>query len=282
MRFTVISLLSLLHFVVFGQQEERISDQSDFDAALDVYYDEEYDSALALFQSFVVKNPRSPLVSRAKYNIGYIFRELDRDEESIPVFEELLQSDYDEKERFGGLMEQYALYKHRSASHLAEIYLDKGDYEKAAKYIRLFDKKYKYKHFGGNERMANEIYTAISYARLYDGQGNSEKAIKQLLPYLFDDGLASNSHLLDILNGILVKEYDDTELKMLVESAKSSLVVKDDDKAFIDFLGTRIKVSDYQLFDLSNPEMQENLELAGVTKWRKVLDTHPIFKRYLH
>ncbi len=66
-------------------------------------------------------------------------------------------------------MEQYALYKNNSAFHLAEICLILQDYDKSAKYIKLFDKKHKYKHFDGKEMMANEIYTAKSYARLYNG-----------------------------------------------------------------------------------------------------------------
>lgn len=54
----------------------------------------------------------------------------------------------------------------------------------------MFDKKYKYTHFCGNELMANEIYTATAYARLYHGYGRSRKAISYLLPHLFYNGYA--------------------------------------------------------------------------------------------
>jgi predicted Zn-dependent protease len=277
----MILVFFLSYYFVSGQESAKKPDQIAFDEVLEVYYDEEYDSALNLFKSFLVDFPNSTLAPRSKYNIGYILVELGRDDESIPVFEELLESNYDDKETFGGLMEQYTLYKHRSASLLADIYLNTAEYEKASKYIRLFDKKYRYQHFGGNEMMAHEIYTAKSYARLYNGQGKPEKAISKLLPYIFDNGLASSLSLLDLLSGILEQKYSDEEMKEYVNKARASLIIKNEDTALIKLLGTKIEVFDYQLFALNNPEYKANLELKGVEKWHKVLNTNPIFERYI-
>ena len=269
--------LSFISFFAFSQDGESTVDQLAFDQILETYYDEEYDSTLILCQNFLNNHTESTLIPRVKYNIGYILREIGRDEESIPIFEELLASNYNDKERFGGLMEQYALFKHRSASHLADIYLKIEDYEQARKYIRLFDKKYKYRHFGGNEMMAHEIYTA----RLYNGQGKPDKAIKKLLPYIFDNRLASNSSLLELLDKLLNDRYSTEELQNLVAQAKSSLTVSNKDKAYIKFLNTKIEVLDYQLFALGNIEFEENRKLVGREKWDKVFNTNQLFSKYV-
>uniref|UniRef100_UPI0040487981 hypothetical protein n=1 Tax=Roseivirga sp. TaxID=1964215 RepID=UPI0040487981 len=70
-----------------------------FDKAFEMYYDEEYDSALLMYEEFMRDYPASPLIPRAKYNTAYILRELERDIESIPIFEEILISNYNDNER---------------------------------------------------------------------------------------------------------------------------------------------------------------------------------------
>ena len=177
-------------------------------------------------------------------------------------------------------MEQYALFKHRSASHLADIYLDKGNYDKAKKYIRLFDKKYKYSHFGGNELRAYEIYAAMQYARLFHGQDQTDKAIKNLLPHMFYDGIANNESLVDLLDSLLNQRYTSQELGKLFKQAKSTLIIESEDKAWIRLINTKIEVFDYSLFDLHNTEFKENMKLSNKEKWDKAVETHKLFKQY--
>ena len=275
-----VIILSFTSLFVFGQ-EGKTDDQLAFDEMLQAYYDQDYDSALTLCQNFLSNHAESALVPRIKYNIGYILRETGHDKKSIPIFEELLASNYNEKERFGGLMEQYALYKHRSASNLADIYLDLGDYQLAQKYIRLFDKKYQYQHFGGNEMMAHEIYTARQYARLYHGQGKTDKAIRELIPYIFENGLASNKSLLTLLDKFLNERYSKEELHQLFVQARSTLTIKTEDKASIKLLGVRIEFLDFELFAMGNIDFNENLKLVGQEKWDKVFTTNTLFSKYL-
>ena len=178
-------------------------------------------------------------------------------------------------------MEQYALYKHRSASRLADIYLNQEYYEKARKYIRLFDKKYKYKHFGGNEMMAHEIYTARQYARLYHGEGKTAKAINKLLPYLFYNGLASNSKLLKLLDTLLRQQYTEAEIRQLVLQAKESMQIRKEDEVYIRFLGSKVRVWSYHLFVFNSRDFEENMRLEGRAKWIKAFNSHELFSRYL-
>ncbi len=281
MKAGIFALLIFCFFKSFSQDTEKALDQIAFDKAIEFYYTEEPDSAISAFRKFLTDNPDSPLAPKAKYNIAYILREKGRDEEAISVFEDILTSKYNEKDKFGGLMEQYALYKHRSASNLADIYLDKRDYEKAKKYIRLFDKKYKYKHFCGNEMKANQFHTAMAYARLYDGKGNNEKAIKQLLPYIFDGALADNEALLALLGSLLEKAYTEQELRQMVKKAKSTLKINNKGLARITFFETKINVYDDQLFAIDNMDLEENMKLKGMEKWVKVVDTNPLFQKYI-
>ncbi len=65
-----------------------------------MYYEEEYDSAHVMFKEFVNDYPTSSLLPRVKYNIGYILKQVARDEESIPIFEKLLACNYNDKKRF--------------------------------------------------------------------------------------------------------------------------------------------------------------------------------------
>lgn len=281
MKYLILTILVFVGLTSFGQQVELRPDQTAFENALDVYYDEELDSALDLFNRFLIDYPNSDLTPRAEYNMAYILRECQRDLDAIPVFKKIIDSNYYEYEPAGGLMEEYALYKHRSAFFLADIYLNQRDYDKAKTYIRLFDKKYKYNHFCGNEMMANEINTSRQYARLYHGQGKTNKAIKKLLPYLFYDGLASNDQAIELLDELLNYKYSKGEIERSIKQAISSLVINSDDKALIEFLDTKIQVKDEQLFALGNLDFMENLELEGIEKWNKVLNTHPLFSKYL-
>ncbi len=83
----------------------------------------------------------------------------------------------------------------------------------------------------------------------------------------------SNLSLLELLSEILEEQYPNEELTIQVKKARTSLVIKDESIAFIEYLRTKIEVYDYQLFTF------DNLELKGVEKWHKVFDTHVRFKK---
>lgn len=282
MKYFALSLLLVCTSLAgFTRQEKETPDQIAFEEALDFYYEEEYDSALVYFEGFLQHFPNSSLIPKAKFNIGYMLMERQRREEAIPVFEYLLAANYNEKDPAGGLMEEYALYKHWSAKHLAGIYLDRNDYQKAAIYIRLFDKKYPYQHFCGNEQSANSIKTAYFYARLYEGQGKRKKAIDELLPYIFYDGMASNEYAVAYLQTLLQKEYSREQLKQLALQAKASLKISRSGTATIQYLEKKVPVYEYALLDYSKPISVETLTLSGEALYGAVIDNHQLFKDYI-
>lgn len=268
-------------FLATSQEKERTQDEISFDSAMDYFEKEDNETSLASFNSFLTQYPDSRLKPRAKFNIGVLLRKLGRNDEAIPIFSEILDSDYDEKEAYGGIMEQYALYKNRSSKELAEIYFEKKDYKKVSHYIYLFDKKYKYHHFCGNEIRADKIYIAESYAKLFLGQNKPQKAIDKLLPYVFYDGVASNSGALEILEESLKMKYSETEIKELIAQTVKSLNMQNDYDATITFLGKKLKVYEEQLYDRSNPMLAADLELKGNEKFNRIFAIHPLFSKYL-
>ena len=280
MRHTILIVVLIAYTQsAFSQANEKSEDELRFDEIFEVYYEQEYDSALVLFNQFIIEFPNSNLYPRAKYNIGYIYRELGNYDLAIGIFKDIINSNYNDQERFGGLMEQYTLYKHRSSKHLAEIYLDRNEYQAAIKYIRMFDKRYRYKHFCGNELYANEIYTASSYGRYYYGIGKPEKAIKRLSQYLFENGLASNVYLVKLLDKILKEKYTSDELDRLLSESKATLTLHKKRGAYIEFFGSKVYVDDYSLYAFSNPDFEENIELSGIEIYNKVIETNPIFNK---
>jgi hypothetical protein len=278
--FIKILLQCLIVTISYGQNDEKTEGQILFDDILEFYYGKDYDSALLLSHDFLVSQQNSDLLPRVKYNMGYMYLEIGDEVNSIMIFEEILNSKFNDEEDFGGLMEQYALYKHRSAKNLAEIYLNRKDYANAIKYIRLFDKKYKYKHFCGNELSANKIFTSYSYARYFNGVGENEKALKVLIPHLFYNGLANNDYLVELLEQVLEESYSKEELTHQIEASKQSLMIDRKGRAFIDFCGYRIRVYAESLFSLGNPDFEKNLDLSQTQLFNKAVETHLLFVKY--
>jgi len=269
-----------------GQKKERTEEQKLFDKAIELHEDEELDSALIAFRQFRTQYPNSELSPRVHYNIGYILNEQGKRDEAKIVFKEVLASNYNEKDPRGrGLMgPQYALYKHFSCEQLADIYITEKNYVEAEKYVRLFDKKYPYEHFCGNELTAYQIFKSRSYAKVYDGQGKTDEAIKQLVPHVFYTGLADNDELIKDLILLLDKRYKTEEIKDELIKSKSTLKITDSKKrgetATIELYGFKVNVNENGLYDFNNTDFEINSKLEGQDKYLKVIRTNELFKHY--
>lgn len=272
-----IYIFLLVSGIAFCQKTKKPKpDQARFEALVELAYQKQNQEALDGFRQFMVDFPDSDLKPRAHYNVAYLLRETYKMLESAKVFEEILSAGYSDTEAYGGIMEQYALYKHRSAEHLAEIYLYMGNYDTAEKYVVMFDKEYPYEHFCGNELAANEIYTARMYAEVYLGQGKTDKAIQTMLPHLFSTGLASNAKLLAVLEKALEKRYSAEELKALSQAAFSSFKYVDYGNASITLLGKSVTVYAEGAFQFSADNTSDSAPLL-----RQAVKQHPILSKYL-
>ena len=206
--------------------------QKKFDRAYQMMDDEKYDSALYLFTSIYNRGIGAPaLIAKSYYNIGVIYLELKDSANAKRIFTNIIQSDFDDRDRGGigeGLMaEPYALYKNRSCNILAIMAVEEKDYAKALKYIEMADKEYPYVHFCGNEYAANDIYMATMYAKCYAGLGDIDRALKTLMPHCINNGLASNSYLVEQLCSLLKQKYTKEEIKQQVNAAISGVYVKE-------------------------------------------------------
>jgi tetratricopeptide (TPR) repeat protein len=263
---------------IHGQSEEKLTkDKQAFDEAYKFYEDGDLENALVTFYEFMRVYPESHLVARAHFNIGCVSRELKRVEGAKAAFLEILDKEYDEMDP-NSLMEPYALYKHHSCRHLAEIFLEEKNYKEAEKYIQHFDKVYPYQHFCGNEWAAYDIYKATMEARVLEGKQKHERAIAVLLPEIFENGLASNDYLLDELIGILNRHFTNDEIQGELRNALSSLKVeskKRGDVATIKLYGHDIVVNEYYF-------AEENIGLiTRADKYRALVLSNKLFKTFI-
>lgn len=227
--------------------------------------------ALEYYQELIDSFPKSSLVFRALNNKGFIELALNDTEEVTKTFQQILDSKADDKEKGGigsGIMaEPYANYKNRAAKVLANIYIEGNDFKKAIKYLDL-TKKFPYRHFCGNEYAADEIYMSELYAKCYLGLNDTDKALKILLPHLFDNGLADNSNLVILTTETLLKQYSKTELISIYENAFKSFKTekikqKDSDeyeRYYITFLETDIDLNTWRLEYIKPEEKQKEIE----------------------
>lgn len=172
--------------------------------------------------------------SKAHYNCAYITLLKKDTANAITLFDEIINSDYNELDRGGtgsGLMgEPYALYKNNSSKMLAQIYLAKHDYKKALKNTVLADKEYPYRHFCGNEYEANRIFIATLYASCYKGMDKTDEAINVLFPLCIESGLADNESLVEMLSSLLKEKYSDEKIKNEIEIALNAVRPKTPDQ----------------------------------------------------
>ena len=240
-----------------------------------MYNDKHEDEALRAFGEFMSKYPNSPLLAQAHYNIGYLHFERRNYEAATKVFKQILDSDYNERDP-NSLMEPYMLYKHNSCRLLAEMSLDQKNYTAAEEYIEMFEHKYPYQHFCGNELSANAIYTATMKARAYDGQGQNLKAIQELVPFVFDDALASNEHLLQMLNTMLRQNYSIDQLREEFTRAVNSCAVKKTKRnieATLILFGKKVEMSFYY-------DRDENAK-RDVEFYKEEARKNSLFKKFL-
>jgi|GEM_PF-1955520 len=277
--------LSLILGVSVFNTNAQTPDEVFFDKGCAYFEANKNDSALIVFRDLKRLYPQSESVPRADYNIAFILKEQGDIEAAKSAFKAILSSNYNDKDRgSGGIMDNpYALYKHNSCEILSELYLVEKNYAEAEKYIKLFDKKYPYQHFCGNEWSAYNTYKAKQYAIVYDGQGQTDKAIGTLLPYVFADGLSDNEILLTELYRLLEKKYTAEAIKKELLNALQTLKIvnkRDDEFATIVFFGQKVAVNEGALYDLSNPNWQDNMDLKSAEKYRKAVLISGLYKRY--
>lgn len=274
-KFIVLVLVAFNTVLAFGQKRAHSSVQGLFDNAEQQIDDSLYDDAIASYKKITQRTAENSTPwCKAFYNMGYTYFLKHDDSAAREILTQIVDGDFDDMDRGGrgsGLMQEpYALYKHNACELLAEIAFRKKNFSEALEYIQLFDTKYPYQHFCGNEMEAAEIYTAEMYSRAYLGLQDTTKAIRVLLPYIFDNGLAPNTSLVNDAIKLLQARYEKNYLSAQLNNAIDGLTAKtikekkyQYEKYQIVFLDVTIDVPDMTLRlklpkeSLNSPEVEK-------------------------
>lgn len=270
--------LQLFGFIFFSSvlsvaqsNEEKIV----FDYAVDLLENEKYQDAADTFSKFLTDFPDSPLKGRAHFNLALSFKYLGDLTRAKATFLEILRMPYNERDE-NSLMEPYTLYKHHACRMLAFIAMDEQDYQSAERYITMFDKKFPYQHFCGNEWAAYNMFKAVMLAQVYAATNRSQKALETLAPYTFSNALASNERVLEELEIIVRREFTKDEIKAELIRALESLQVKQrkgETMATIMLFNVSVEVEDY-----SEPR---NGNEPPAEHYKRIVKSNQLFKRYL-
>lgn len=227
------------------------------------------EEALGYYEELLTDYPKSNLRYRTLNNKGLIELELEDTLMAIESFKALLNSNADDREKGGrgsGIMaDPYTNYKNSAAKTLAVIYINEGSFTEAIQFIDL-TKKYPYQHFCGNAYASDEIYTCWLYTTCYIGLNEFDKAEVLLVPFLFENGLADNSVLVEMCYETLLKSHSKEEMRAEYERAFKNVETKkvksrrdEIDVYYITFFGYEIILN--SITDLWGSEfMQEEID----------------------
>jgi len=257
-----------------------------FEKACSYYREEEYDSALFIFEKIYKKGKGDEtLIAKSFYNMGDIYMTKKNFSKAKEIFLAILDADYDEMDKGGrgeGIMgEPYALYKNNSSKCIAEIALIEKNYTDALNYTNLFAHVYPYQHFCGNEYKANDIYIAYTYARCYEGLQQTDKAIEVLLPECMGSGLAGNNYVVKMACDLIQRKYSKDQIRRELEQAASQIRLKTKrrsgykyDYYYTSVFGTEIEITEY----CGTVDYKEASKLEGVELYKMNFITSEFYK----
>lgn len=247
-----------------------------FEEAGKFYENKEFEKALTSYQYIVDHYPKNELYPKSYYNVGYIYYHQKNFKKAIVIFSTILNGNFNEKENLGGdiMADPYTNYRHRASEILSDIYYERKIYDSALHFFAVSDTANPYLHFCGNEYAANDIYTALRYADIYQKLRNPEQAIKKLLPAVFIT-LSDNSMIIDELKRLLkgkanLRSQLDESLKKIyvkeIQQSKNSYK-----RYYFKFLDTEIAVPDSYEDDKEIFDKQKAVNKIMLTDFYKMI-----------
>lgn len=207
---------------------------------MDSYENDSIEYAKNEFSNFAKTKPTSIYKIIAIYHLAEIANKQNNSSEAISLYLQVLKLTVPDSIEDN--------YKNYSAKELAEIYIDKKDYNTAIKYLDLTKKKFPYRHFCGNAYASDDIYTADRYSDCYIALGDYKKAIDILTPHMFGNGLADNGELVKKLYLTYLKVYPKDAIKNEFINADKSLVIKKEKYKDETYYRPLIKIFGRQVF----------------------------------
>lgn len=212
------------------------------------------EKALEYFEELIEDFPESDLLYRTVNHAALIAHQLNYEEKAIEYYKTIMTTKDNKKSDVEDVfMAGSSFYKNSACKSLAEIYIKKGKYTEAIKYIDLV-KKYPYQTFCGNDYAADDIYMATLYTQSYMGLKDVKNALKYALPHIFFNGLAENNEIVELTVQLLKEHYDIKQIEAEFSAAcKAYFSEQKKHKKqewttyYISFLDTKIPLSFYEL-----------------------------------
>ncbi len=253
MRIIIFSLLFIITCNCYCQNKIDSTVQKLFDTAEQKTHDFLYSDAISIYNNILNSyelNP--PTYAKLNLNLGNLYFYLNNNIKAKKCFINLLYDDIDKrnKKKTKGLLvsEFEPFYKHFACCHLAEIYLQEYKFDSSLMYIKLFDEKYKYHSFCGNENDDFMYYKLCMYAKVLSGLKDTTKAIGLLLPYIFKEEAYDVS---DLAANILKAKYGKGVIINILDSSINNITTEKIKSGNYEYLEYNINFLNYK-FDVTS------------------------------
>lgn len=130
--------------------EESNAHEAKLEAAISLFQAQDYSKAEEAFRALRAEKLQSSTWGMVSNNLGITLKVQKKYLEAIEVFGSVLDSDVNDRDPGGHLMESFRNYKHKAAIQIALCYEAQGDFDKALKFIELAQSQYAFQADCGN------------------------------------------------------------------------------------------------------------------------------------
>tara|TARA_Y100001934_G_C12292885_1_gene745773 strand:+ start:88 stop:975 length:888 start_codon:yes stop_codon:yes gene_type:complete len=150
--YILILALLLVPFLAFSQKKKDNVALEKFNQGLAYYQSNKLDSALLIWESMVEEEVGigSDVYGSAFFNIPTIYWQLGDYERAKEWYKKIIDSELNDSDETGSLMEPHTNYKHKSALALAGLYQIDSNYSEVLNWIHKADTLYRYWGFEGS------------------------------------------------------------------------------------------------------------------------------------
>ena len=267
-----ILIISLVLFPMTAFAQKMPEDW--LDEGNNYYHEKKYDDAFRCYKYIVDNHPRNEIFPMACYNIGRVYSAEKNYDSAIIVFKSILENSFNDSLYVGGsiMSNPYANFSFYSCIDIAELYYKMGEYEKSLGYFTLADTSKLLVSYCGNEIAEYNNYLAFNRARCYLMLDEQNAAIKILTGKIFDDGMASNKEIIELLIKTLDENYSKEKIKRILNRVSKNIYTRNN-KYYIKLFSVELLINDAYRFAF--------MDKISIDDCQKFLMKNMLFKHYL-
>jgi tetratricopeptide (TPR) repeat protein len=148
--FSLILVISLGVPAFAQAAEESDANTEKLNAAITLFQSKELSKAEDAFRALRAENLQTSTWGMVSNNLGITLKAQKKYSEAIKVFKSVLESDVNDRDPGGHLMESFRNYKNKAAIQIALCYEAQGEIEKSLEYIELATSQYAFQADCGN------------------------------------------------------------------------------------------------------------------------------------